>query len=243
MGLFLHPMALAAYAPTLFVAIYLLALWDARRDGSDGAGDRQIGLKAAVHVFALIGVFTAAGGLQEMLGYLLGKFKGDVSSAQIKAGIGHLLAGGGVFVLVYLFLLPRTNWRERDKVTRLAVGAAVVVLGILAIVSFVEFLGQILSGAEWVLSAQMLAGSVAFGGVAYVALDRLGQMSGWAGRPSAPAGFPPAGGYDPNAQPQQPGVPPAGGGFPPAGGGYPPAGGGYPPAGGGYPPAGGGYPP
>jgi hypothetical protein len=255
----LHPAALGLYAPLMLLLVYLFAIWDARRDGSPGASDTQIGLKVAVHIFAILGILIAAGGVHGILSFVLGKMKGGASSDVIKAGIGNLVAGGGVFFACYAMLLPRTNWNEQGKVTRLSYGLVAAFSGINAIIALAAFLSGIIGGAPWGMNYPMLASLLVFGGLGFFSLTQLGGLSGWVAPPPKAMGFPGGGagggydqqqGYPPQGQPPaggyppQGGAPPAGGGYPPQGG-APPAGGGYPPQGGGGlpPPAGGGYPP
>jgi hypothetical protein len=250
-----HPAAMGMYAPALLLLIYFFVQWDARREGSPNAGDTQIGIKVAVHLFAILGILIAAGGANSILGFILGKIKGGAPSEMIKAGIGNLIAGGGVFVACYLMLLPRTNWKEHDKVSRLSYGIVAALSGVFAITAVSGFISGLIAGAPWGVNAPLLSATIVYGGLGFLTLTKLGGASGWVAPPPRAGGFGGGGGYDPNQGYQQQGYPPQGqppqggyppqGGSPPAGGGYPPqGGGGYPPqGGGGLPPPGGGYPP
>jgi hypothetical protein len=250
-----NPVSIASYGLALMLLLYLLAVWDARQEGSASAHDGQIGLKVLVHVFGLVGLLIACGGAQSVLGFVLAKIKGGVPSEYIKRGVGHLLAGGGVFAGCWFVLLPRTNYQEHPRVTRMALGAAVALSGMASIAAISAFLGGVVAGAPWASNAQLLAAALVFGGLGYVSMTRMGAVSGWVvplPRPAAPppgtyppglAGqyppgpFPPANTQPPPGQPPPGSVPPAGGFVP--GGGLPP-----PPSGGGLPPpSGGGLPP
>ncbi len=232
----------AAFMP-LLVAIYFFVVWDAHREGSASAGDTQIGIKVAIHVFALVAIVLAAGGVTSIITFVLFKVKSGGSSEMIKAGIGNIIVGGGVFFVCWQMLLPRTNWKEHEKVTRLTLGGLAAVSGIIAITTFAAFVSNLIMGARWIPNSMNLSTALVFGAIGFFSLMRLGSMSGWVAPPPKAAGFPPAaggGGYDPNQGYQQ--QPPQGGYPPQGGGGTPPAGGGgYPPQGGGAPPAGGGY--
>ncbi len=241
------PMVMGSVIFGLSLVVYWFALRDASQEGSAAAEDTQIGIKVALHMFAALAILIAAGGAQSFFHFILAKMKGGAPSSLIKGGIGHIVAGGGLFFVVWQFLLPRTNWQEHDKVTRLTVGAVAILAGLSTVGSFSNFFAGVISGSSWApVNAPALATVLVMGGLAFVALNKLGSMSGWVAPPPKAAGFPPmggGGGYQQQMpqQPPQQGYPPQGG-YPPAGG-APPAGGGYPPAGGGAPPGGGGYPP
>jgi hypothetical protein len=256
--------AAMAYAEAMKIVYYVVGLaliwaagtffyqfWDRRSADSAIKDDNQVGLKIALFSFLIFCVGLAAIGLEGILGYLLA---GAKNTPAIKQGLGNLLSGGALFGATFLLLVPRTNTKDYPQTERYAVGFVAIVGGLWAFASFAGLLDALFLGANWkAVSSAQFAALIVAGALTFVALMRLGQMSGWtapARMPSAPPGFPPAGGggggYQQPGYPQQQGYPQQGGyqqpGYPPQGG-YPPAGGGYPPQGGGGLPPPGGYQP
>jgi peptidoglycan biosynthesis protein MviN/MurJ (putative lipid II flippase) len=206
-----------------FVAVaYLVITLDRRRDGSPSRDDTQVGIKLVLWAIIAMAVVQAAGGIHQLLAFILGGFKGWKADP-----LATMITGGGIAAVVFLLLLPRTNNLERPQVERYGVGLIGVLAALLATAWLDSFLGTLLAGAKWGTIATGLAGTGVYGGLAVLALFRLGGMSGWRAIPKAPP------------MPMQP--PMTGQPMPPPGTGMPPLGGGYPPqGGGGYPPQGGG---
>jgi hypothetical protein len=238
-------------AIAVLVAGYFFLFWERRRDDSPLRGDDQIGLKLGLFTLLIVALSYAAGGLHNVMWYLLSGTKAPMGSGLIKSGIASLLAGGIGFAAISFLFLPRTNAKEFDRVERYAVGGVAIASGLLAFDALDGLLGGLFVSADWKSQTSgEFASLVVFGALFFLTLMRFGQLSGWTApqRPVMPMQQPPGGGYPPQ---QGGGYPPQqGGGYPPqqGGGGYPPqGGGGYPPqqGGGGYPPqqGGGGYPP
>ncbi len=230
--------ALQSLALTVpFVAFaYLIIVLDRRRDGSPSKDDTQVGIKLVLYALTLVGIQIAAGGVTELLAYVLGGFKGG--AGPIKAALPPILVGGAAAFVMLTMMIPRTNSKTATQVERFAIGLLGVVYGAVAIGQTSFFVTGLFNSLPWMMTSSALASVLVSGAIGFLALNRLGQLSNWSApqrpaAPMAPAGYPPGGGY-PGQQ---------GGGYPPQGGGYPPQGGGYPPQGGGYPPQGGGYPP
>jgi hypothetical protein len=228
---------MAAFAVAFVALGYLAITLDRRRETSPSRDDTHVGIKLVIWGLLLAAALMAADAAEDLLAFVLGGFKGGwaVMRGPIASLASAAVVGGGV----YMMFLPRTNNAERPQVERLGVGAVAAILGASALVSLDAFLNALLGGKPWAEIAAGLAGVGVSGGVALLAVTRLGALSGWRAAPRGPQ------------MPMQPpmsgtpmGMPPgASGGMPPLGGGYPPAGGGgYPPAGGGYPPTGGGWP-
>ncbi len=257
--------ALTFGAPVYLAAAYFFIFWDRRSDDSENKEDGQVGLKLGLFTLVIAALGVVMAGLSNTIDFLLA---GAKPSAQIKAALASLIAGGAVIGAVLFMFVPRTNTKDFNKAERFAWGFVAVLTGLMTILALKMFLMALFTGAPWKHgSSAGLAELAVAGGVFYFALSKFGGLSGWtapAKAPSMPAGF---GAQPQPGMPQQPGVPqqqaypgapqtapqqaPQGyppqqsGGVPPAGGGYPPQGGGLPPpAGGGYPPqGGGGYPP
>jgi len=225
---------------------YFFIFWERRKDDSPNKDDGQVGLKVVMYALLILAIGIAAGGLSAILDFLLA---GAKNTPQIKGGIAHLLAGGVLFAGIFFAVMPRTNAKEYNKTERAASAFLALAFGIHTFIALDGLLAGLFGGAPWKLvSAGHFANLLVYGPLAFLALARIGGMSGWTApvrMPQMPPGFPPAGGGQPPQQGfGQQGYPQQGGGYPPQGGGYPPQGGGYPPQGGGYPPqGGGGYPP
>jgi hypothetical protein len=239
-------MAFLIGAPTWLVLSYFFMVWESRREGSASKDDGQMGIKLVGLFLLLVGLAIATGGVTSLLHFLLSGAK--TGKEALKGSIATVIAGAAAIFAVIVLILPRTNAKQYPKATRYAAGYLAAVSGTVALVSFQGLLSGLIMGAPWVMNAGNAASLVVYGGIAAVALAKLGALSGWtapAPRPvyppqqgggMPPGGMPPGGGYPPQGYGGQ------GGGYPGygQGGGYPPQGGGYPPQGGGYPPQGGG---
>jgi hypothetical protein len=221
--------ALALGIAFAFLALVIITI-DRLRSNGTSKDDTQVELKILLYGLALVGVLLAAGGVEQLLSYVLGGFKGG--AGPIKIAIPPMLIGGGVGFAIIAMFLPRTNSTAMKHIEMLALLTAGLYFGAQAIAGGDAFLTGLFNSSPWAATSMSFATLLVDGAIGFLALTRLGAMSGWSApvRPAAPMTPP---GY------QQ------GGGYPPQGGGYPPQGGGYPPQGGGYPPQGGGqgYPP
>jgi len=216
-----------------FFALVVITL-DRFRPTSTSKDDAQVELKILLFALILMGLFIAADGATGLVATIVSGFKGG--------------AGAIKGVLAPIAVLPRTNATSARGAEALALLTVGVYFGSSAIGGAYGFVTSLVMSGPWEMSAAALAKLVVDGGVAVIALNRLGALAGWTipVRPAPPQYPPQGGGYPPQGggyPPQGGGYPPQGGGYPPQGGGYPPQGGGYPPQGGGYPPQGGGYPP
>lgn len=222
-------------APAFLAFAYFFLVWDARRADSPNKDDGQIGLKLVLYFFIIVGISFAATGLIQLLNYLLSGTK--VGTGVLKEGLANLLAGVVPIFAVAVVLLPRTNFRQYTRASRLTYGFLAALGGFLALQSLHGLVVQLIMSQPWAITSGHLASLVVFAGIGFFSLFRLGALSSW----SAPVR------PQPMAPSHSQGYPPQGGGYPPQG--YPPQGypqgygGGYgPPQGGGYPP-GGGYQP
>jgi hypothetical protein len=234
------PGGMIGLAAAYVAGAYFILTLDRQRANSPSKDDTQVGIKLVLFGLLIAGIMLAAGGLDRLLAYALGGFKGG--SGAIKAALPSILVGAGVAAAVALALLPRTNLATYRQAERYALGLLGVFYGIQMIEDLNKVLTNLFTSAPWAeMTSKSVAGFVVATAIAFFAIFRLGAHSGWTppARPQ-PSYMPPGqggGGYPPQQQYQQPGYPPQGGGYPPQGGGYPPQGGGYPPQGGGYPPA------
>jgi hypothetical protein len=110
--------------------IYPIARWKANREGIQ---DRQLGLKVALHFFALLAFQLLLLGLVTVIYTLFSK---DTSSKgdQYRAGFALLIPAGAVLA-AHLVLLKRTNTDQFPGVRRLFAGYNLLVTGLLGFVS------------------------------------------------------------------------------------------------------------
>jgi hypothetical protein len=226
-------------APAFLAFAYFFLVWDARRTDSPNKDDGQIGLKLVLYFFIIVGVGIAAGGVANLLNYLLSGAK--TGTPALKQGLADLIAGVVPIFAAAVVLLPRTNYKQYTRAARLAYGYLAAFGGFMAFQSLHSLVGQLIMSMPWASTSGQLANLLVFGGIGFFALFRLGSLSSWSApvrpAPMAPThsqGYPQGGGYPPQGYPPQ-GYPQGGGGY---GGGYGPPqgqGGGYPP-GGGYQP-------
>jgi hypothetical protein len=250
--------ALFGVAAVFLVLIgYFFITWERRRADSPMKDDEHAHLKLTLYALMIIALGIAAGGLVEILGYLLSGAKGG--SIRIKGGISHLVSGGAGLVALFFLFLPRTNAKDYPKAEQYASGVLALFAGMMALNSFDDLLSGLFAGGPWLINSAHLSSLLVMGAITAIALFRFGALSGWTvpvrTMPMPQQGYPQQGFPQQQQQQQQQvpqqGYPPQGGGYPPQGGGVPPQGGGQPP-GGGYnpqgggglpPPSGGGYPP
>lgn len=215
-------------------ASYLVVTLDRSRPTSPSKDDTQVGIKLIIWAFVIAGLGFAAGGVDAILSYALGGFRGG--SLPLRAALGPLVVGAGITVVFGIVLLGKTNNATHKQPERYALGVIGLYFGILALVEITQVISAVFVAASWGEISSGFAGSLVHGALGILAIVMLGGRSGWTG-PTPPRlpnqGYPP---------PQQGGYPPPQGNYPPPQGGYTP--GGYNPQGGGYPPqGGGGYPP
>lgn len=264
-----HGAIILGFMPLLLLFGYFFVFWEKRGDGGESADDGQVLLKLTLWGLILAAVGMAASGLQLMLGFLFaGAPKG--TSGIIKSGLSMIIAGGGLFALVWFMFLPKTNNSEYNRIEKLSFGYVAGISGMVALVLFFQLLDGLFNSKGWkAYTGWQFGGLAVYGALCFLAMQRFGSLSGWV----APVRAAPMGGYAPAPQqgygqqpqqgygqqpaaqqPQQPQAgygqpqqPPPGGYNPQGGGGQQGGGGGLPPpGGGGYPPGGGGgggYPP
>src|SRR5262249_10190199 len=105
--------------------LYPIARWRAQREP---VVDPQIGLKFALHLFALIAFQLALFALAMIIYTLFSR--GESKSDMYRAGFGFLLPAAGVLAM-HLAALKRTNQHEFPGVRRLFLGYNLVITGLL----------------------------------------------------------------------------------------------------------------
>jgi hypothetical protein len=225
--------SLAALASSLGIGYALIALFvitiDRFRKSSPSHDDGHAELKILLYGLALSALVLGASGVERLLAFMLGGFKGGGDA--IKPTLAPIAVGVGSFALILKLLVPRTNAATSRAAEALALLVAGLYYGATGIAAAYGAIDALVMNSPWEKTSLGLAELAVKGGVALVAIIRLGRIAGWTApvRPQAqvpPQGYPPQG-YPPQGYPPQ-GYPPQGGGYPPQGGGYPPQGGGYP---------------
>jgi hypothetical protein len=228
---------LAPFAAILFVvAAYFFITLDRQRANSPNKDDTQVGIKLVLYSLIIVAIGLVAGGLGQLLAYILGGAKGG--SGPVRAAMPPIIVGAVGIAAIATQLLPRTNSATYKQGERFALGFLGVQYGAGALIALNDVVTGLFTSAGWQPTSGHVATLVVAAAIALVAITRLGKHSGWvaAAPPAPPMQYPPqgqppmqGGGYG-----QQGGYGQGGYG---QGGGYPPQGGGYPPQGGG----GGGY--
>lgn len=191
--------------------LYPIARWKAAREG---APDPQLGIKVALHYFALIALqlvlFAAA-----MILYTLFS-KADAKGGLYRMGFGLLIPAGGVLA-AHVALLARTNEHDYPGVRRVFLGYNLVITGLLGFFSLL-FAFQVFfkqgsagdAGRFAIASVLVYCGAWAACGVQFGKLVLGGSDA--ASRPPTSAGPP----SPPSPQHSGPMLPPLGAGtFPP----------------------------
>ena len=197
----LLPSVLAAALATGFVFFgYLFLTIDRVRSNSPSKDDTQAGVKIVLYALVLAGIQVAVSGVDGLLGYVLGGFKGG--AGPIKGAIPPILVGGGTVFAILTMMLPRTNVKAAPQAERYAVGLLAAVYGAMAIGAASAFLTGLFNSYPWMMTSSTLSHLIVFGAVAFVAINRFGSLSGWTtpqrpAAPMAPAGYPQGGGYPP----------------------------------------------
>ncbi len=223
-------------------ASYFIITLDRTRANSPSKDDTQVGIKLVIWAFVIAGLGEAAAGIDSILSFVLGGFRGG--SLMLRAALGPVVVGAGVVVVFGIVFLGKTNNATQKQPERYALGMIGFLGFSIALLQLTMVIRGVFVSASWNDISGGISGGIVFGGIGFMAILMLGSRSGWSG--PAPPRMPMPGQAPPGYPPQGGGYPPQqGGGYPPQGGGYPPQGGGYPPqGGGGYPPqGGGGYPP
>jgi len=119
--MFAAPGLFGAFAAAGFIAFsYFLLTLDRGRANSPSKDDTQAGIKVVLFALIIAGVAMTATGLDELLAYALGGFKGG--SAPIKHALPTILVGALTVVVAAKAFLPRTNNSTHRQVERYALG-------------------------------------------------------------------------------------------------------------------------
>jgi len=109
------------------VILYVVARWRAARDG---VPDGQLGLKFALHYFAMSAFQLALSGASLLIYMLISPSTADKGSGY-RSAIGFLIPAG-IILAVHLGLLKRTNDEAQPGVRRLFWGYNMIVTGLVA---------------------------------------------------------------------------------------------------------------
>jgi hypothetical protein len=167
---------LSVGAPTLLVLAYVLTAWERR--GDDGAeADPQTGLKLVLYTLMVIALGIAASGLSSSLYWLLSGT--NAGTSVIKGGLASIIAGGVVLVALFLLVLPRTNASAQTRSSRFFLGYVAVIAGVIAVGSIDSLTTSLINWSSWAAVAGPLSSVIVYGGLAFLALNRFGTLSGW----------------------------------------------------------------
>jgi hypothetical protein len=190
---------LSVGAPTLLVLAYLFTAWERRREGADDS-DTQVGLKLVLYTLMVVALGMAASGLSAAAFWLVSGTQAGFDT--LKGGLGSIIAGGGVLVALFLLVLPRTNAATETRSSRFFLGYVAAVSGLIAIASIDSLANSLIYWSDWASVAGPLSSVIVYGGLAFLALNRFGVLSGWTAPVRAPS-VAQAAGYPAGYQQQQ----------------------------------------
>ncbi len=211
-----------AIAAALVGCGYILQQWQNARAENATSKDPQVGIKITLYALLMCSVGSAAVGVTHILHYLL---SGASDTISIKPALAMTLTGMITFVGNFIWLLPRTNRISFPQIERYATGGVALVAGFHGFVAtYGVFLALFRGFSPWTIASGTIASAIVMTSIAIVAVQYLGQLSGWVQFGSQPASTPntqqiPLGGQAGYVSPP-PGIP--GGGGPPMGGPPPP---------------------
>src|SRR5689334_14595388 len=172
------PAILAMALPVMYVGGgYFILTLDRQRANSISKDDTQAGLKLVLFGLMIAGVTLAAGGIDGLISFALGGFKGG--SGPIKMALPPILVGGGTVAVVALAFLPRTNHATYRQAERYGLGLLAVYYGIQMISSLNLVVSGLFAGAPWQATSSPLASFLVGGALAVVSIIRFGSVSGW----------------------------------------------------------------
>jgi hypothetical protein len=132
--------------------IYLMARW---RSNREGVIDPHLGLKFALHYFALAAGQLLLAGVALLIYMLISPGTADKGTSGYRAAVGFMMPAGMVLA-IHIVLLKRTNDAVHSLVRRLFLGYNLLVTGLVAFVALV-------------LGFQMLMTKGSTGGVGHAA--------------------------------------------------------------------------
>jgi hypothetical protein len=168
---------LASPGVLLVVVGYLYIAIDRNRANSTTKDDTQVGIKLVLFALTMVGIGLAAGGLQSILGYALGGFKGG--GGPLKLYLPPVIVGAVVVLVMLLALLPRTNAATQKQPERFFLGILALVYGGASILSLNTLLQAVFTSAGWPAMAGAIASLVVNAAIGFMALIRFGAVSGW----------------------------------------------------------------
>jgi hypothetical protein len=115
------------------IVLYVIARWRAHRDPWV---DKQLGLKFALHYFAITAFQLALGAGTMLVWALMSDAPSDFKGAFYRTAFG-LLAPAGIVLAVHISMLKRTNDDQLDGVRRLFLGYNLIVTGLLGFVALI----------------------------------------------------------------------------------------------------------
>ena len=223
MGIIAMLISITIFAP---IVLYLVARWKAAKDPDV---DRHLGLKVALHYFAISAFQLGLAGLTLLVWALITTAPSEMKSVFNRIALGMLMPAGLVFA-AHFSLLKRTNDAERTAVRRLFGGYNLIVTGLLGFIALViAFQALFAKGSSGEMGRAAGAMVLVYGTAWAIVGWRFGMqvLTGGPGSTSASPPQPGSSAPPPPAAPSAPSstpAPPAStGGLPSLGGGaFPP---------------------
>jgi hypothetical protein len=122
--------AITIFAP---VVLYMIARWRASREPEV---DRQLGLKVALHYFAISAFQLGLAGLTLLAWALITSAPPEVKSASNRSALG-MIVPAALVLAAHLALLKRTNDARVPNVRRLFQGYNLIITGLLGFIALI----------------------------------------------------------------------------------------------------------
>jgi hypothetical protein len=215
---------LTIFAP---IVMYVVARWRAAKDPDT---DRHLGLKVALHYFAITAFQMGLAALTLLVWAMITTAPSEMKSVFYRVAFGMLMPAGLVFA-AHLSLLKRTNDAERTSVRRLFGGYNLIVTGLIGFIALViAFQALFAKGSSGEMGRAAGAMVLVYGTAWAIVGWRFGMqvLTGGPGSTSASPPQPGSSASPPPAAPASTPTPPASaapttGGLPSLGGGaFPP---------------------
>jgi hypothetical protein len=192
------------------LVLYVMAQWRARREP---VADPQLGIKVALHYFALVGFHVALFGAVLLIYSVISSLPSEAKGSAFRSALALVLPGG-IVLAVHIAALRRTNDATVPGVKRLVAGYNLFITGIAGVIALIlTFQALFERGSSGELGRLAVAMLVGYGGAwVFVGLQLTRDVLG---PPPPPGTGLPADATQPQ-QPTQVGLPVLGGGaFPP----------------------------
>ena len=153
--------------------IYFMARW---RSNRDGVHDPHLGLKFALHYFALAAFQLLLAGVALLIYMLISPGTAEKGTSGYRAAVGFIMPAGMVLA-IHVVLLKRTNDAVFSLMRRLFLGYNLLVTGLVAFVALVLGFQMLMAKGSTAGVGHMAGAMIVVYGTAWALLGfKLGQL-------------------------------------------------------------------